>query len=246
MASHKPETLMNQSLLFSDNLLTPPFLTPSQLPLQDRPAYRVAQDSWGCSVAELLAALIGGPRQMEIAHQLLAQFGSLHGVVRASPTELTGVRGIGNSTAARLKSALEISRRLLIPEERRKQISSPADAAAILQPLLMNCDQECMYVLLLDTRNRVIGEPKHVYQGSLNTSLIRIGELYRDALKVNAAAIVVAHNHPSGDPSPSPEDVAVTRLVIEAGKLLDIECLDHIVIGHGFVSLKERALGFDK
>jgi DNA repair protein RadC len=103
-------------------------------------------------------------------------------------------------------------------------------------------------VLLLNTRNRLIGDPREVYHGSLNTSLIRNAEVFREAVRVNAAAILVAHNHPSGDPSPSPEDVAVTRSLVETGKILDIELLDHLVIGHAgkFVSLKERGLGFTK
>ena len=106
-------------------------------------------------------------------------------------------------------------------------------------------DQEYLYVILLDTRNRLIGQPREVYHGSLNTSLIRVGEVFREAIKANAAGMIVVHNHPSGDPSPSPEDVAVTRTLVEAGKLLDIDLLDHLVIGrHRFVSLKERGLGF--
>ena len=105
--------------------------------------------------------------------------------------------------------------------------------------------QEHLRVLLLDTRNQLI-RITEVYQGSLNTSLIRVGEIFRDAVRENAAAVIVAHNHPSGDPSPSPEDVDVTRAMIDAGQLLDIEVLDHLVIGTGrFVSLKSKGLGFD-
>ena len=105
-------------------------------------------------------------------------------------------------------------------------------------------EQEHMRVLLLDTRNRVLAVPT-VYQGSLNTSVVRVSEIFRDAIRQNAAAIIVVHNHPSGDPTPSSEDVAVTRSIIIAGKLLDIEVLDHLVIGNQrFVSLKERGLAF--
>jgi DNA repair protein RadC len=89
-----------------------------------------------------------------------------------------------------------------------------------------------------------MGEPREVYHGSLNTSLIRVGEVFREALKANAAAIIVAHNHPSGDPAPSPEDVAVTRALVEAGKLLDCAVLDHLVVGQRWTSMKERGLGF--
>jgi DNA repair protein RadC len=106
-------------------------------------------------------------------------------------------------------------------------------------------EQEHFRVLYLDTRNRLLGS-ETVYVGSLNASHIRVGEIFRDAVKRNCAAIIVVHNHPSGDPSPSPEDVAVTRQIVAAGRLLDIEALDHLVIGQQrFVSLRERGLGFE-
>jgi DNA repair protein RadC len=105
-------------------------------------------------------------------------------------------------------------------------------------------EQEHLRLILLDTKNRVLGTPT-IYQGSLNTSLIRVGELFREAIRANSASLILLHNHPSGDPTPSPEDVAVTRQIAEAGKLLDIEVLDHLIIGQQrYVSLKERGLGF--
>jgi len=215
------------------------------LPIHERPAHRVAADSAACNTAELLAALTGGSRQLQVAQNLLAQFGSLHGVARASVADLMQVASVGSATAVRLKATLEVSRRLLMPSEERVVIRSPADAVTLLQPLLMHREQEYLYVLLLDTRNRVMAPPVEVYHGSLNTSLIRVGEVFREAVKVNAAGLILAHNHPSSDPSPSPEDVAVTRAVVEAGKLLDVEALDHLVIGNPqWVSLKERGLGF--
>jgi DNA repair protein RadC len=224
---------------------------PSQrlLPLRERPAYRVTAAPNACSTLELLAALVGGTQPDDKAQALLARFGSLHGLARASLADLTAVPGIGENVAARLMAALEISRRLLAPEEERLTIRSPADAAALLQPLLMHREQEYLYSILLDTRNRVIGEPREVYHGSVNTSLIRVGEVFRDAIKANAAAIIVAHNHPSGQPDPSPEDVACTRSIVEAGKLLDCAVLDHLVLGSGgvrWVSMKERGLGFNR
>jgi DNA repair protein RadC len=124
-------------------------------------------------------------------------------------------------------------------------VTTPADAANLLMSEMTFLEQEHLRVVLLDTRNRVLATPT-IYVGSLNTSVIRIGELFRQAIRNNAAALIVAHNHPSGDPAPSPEDIHVTRKLVEAGKLLDIEILDHIVIGRQkFVSLKERGLGFD-
>jgi DNA repair protein RadC len=155
------------------------------------------------------------------------------------------VKGIGAAKATEVKAALELGRRLMAssPEE-RPVVSSPADAANLLMSEMMFLEQEHLRLILLDTRNGVLQTPT-IYVGSLNTSVVRVGELFRAALKANAAAMIVAHNHPSGDPAPSPEDIRVTRQLVEAGKLMDIEVLDHIVIGHQrFVSLKERGLGF--
>jgi DNA repair protein RadC len=195
---------------------------------------------------DLLAVLVGGAQAEATADRLLDAFGCVTELDTAPVEALAAVKGVGAAGAARIKAALALGRRLLEPSEERPTIRSPGDAAQLLQPVLAGREQEYLYVLLLDTRNRVIGPPREIYHGSLNTSLIRIGELFQAAIRANAAAIVVAHNHPSGDPSPSPEDVAVTRSVVEAGKLLDIELLDHLVIGQAgrFVSLKERGLGF--
>jgi DNA repair protein RadC len=219
---------------------------------QDRPRERLMQVGAGAvSSAELLAIIlrtgVGGENVLRLAERLLAQFGSLPGLARATIPELMMVKGIGEAKAVEVKAALEIGRRLVAsaPEE-RPRITSPADAANLLMSEMMFLEQEHLRVILLDTRNRVLGTP-NIYVGSLNTSVVRIGELFRAAIKANAAAVIVAHNHPSGDPSPSPEDVNVTRQLVAAGKLLDVDVLDHVVIGHQrYVSLKERGLGFDK
>jgi DNA repair protein RadC len=128
--------------------------------------------------------------------------------------------------------------------EGRLQIKSPADVAQLFMVEMMALDQEELWVACLDTKNRLIKIAK-VYRGSVDTAMIRVGEVYKEALRLNAASIVVAHNHPSTDPTPSPEDILVTRQIVEAGKLLDCECLDHLVLaGNRFVSLRERGLGF--
>ena len=137
------------------------------MPLRDRPAYRVMADSTACSTAELLAAIIGGAQSLETALRLTTLFGSLHNIARASVADLVQVDGIGQSAAVRLLAALEISRRLLVPDDERHQIRSPGDAAAIFQPLLMHREQEYLFVLHLDTRNRVLGAPHEVYHGSV-------------------------------------------------------------------------------
>jgi DNA repair protein RadC len=124
----------------------------------------------------------------------------------------------------------------------KPQISSPADADALLRPFLEPLDHEELWVLLLNVRSRVI-KVVRLYVGSVNTSYIRVAEIFKEAILESASAIIIAHNHPTGDPSPSPEDVSVTRAIAEAGKLLDIDLLDHLIIGHTrFVSLKDRGL----
>jgi len=221
------------------------------MPQDDRPRERLLQvGATAVSSAELLAIILRvGSRNesvIQLASRLLAHFGGLPGLARASITELQAVKGVGPAKAIEIKAALELGRRLLAaaPEE-RAQITSPADAANLLMSEMMFLEQENLRLILMDTRSRVLSSPT-IYVGSLNTSVIRIGELFRAAIKENAAAFIVAHNHPSGDPSPSPEDVNVTRQLVQAGKLLDIPLLDHIIIGRQrFVSLKERGLGFE-
>lgn len=125
-----------------------------------------------------------------------------------------------------------------------EQIRQPKDVVGLLMIEMGHLDQEELRTVLLDTKNRV-QDIVTVYRGSLNTSLIRVGEVYKAALKRNSASIIVVHNHPSGDPSPSPEDVLVTREIVAAGKLLDVECLDHLIICQTrWVSLRERGMGF--
>lgn len=218
---------------------------------QERPRERLLQvGPMAVSTAELLAIIlrtgVKGEGVLRLAERLLAQFQDLPGLARASVAELKGVNGIGEAKAIEIKAALEIGRRLIAsaPQE-RPCVTTPADAANLLMSEMMFLEKEHLKLVLLDTRNRVLSTPT-IYVGSLNSSVIRIGELFRAALKENAAAFIVAHNHPSGDPSPSPEDIQVTRQLAQAGKLMDIQVLDHIIIGHQrYVSLKERGLGFD-
>jgi DNA repair protein RadC len=215
------------------------------LPLREQPAFRVSQNAAACNLTELLAAVIGGQRQIEISQALLARFdGDIRRLYLAHPAELAAVKGISQATAARIKAALNLGLRLNLPAEERPIINSPADAAALVQYEMGLLEKEHLRVLLLDRRNRV-QDIEEVYQGSVNSSQVRVGEIFRAAVGRLASAIVVVHNHPSGDPTPSPDDVAVTRAIVQAGKLLDVEVLDHLVIGQGrWVSLKERGLGF--
>lgn len=217
----------------------------------DRPRERLLQvGAEALSTAELIAIILRtgshGESVLHLSERALVEFGNLPGLARASIPELTRVRGMGQVKAIEIKAALELGRRLIAsaPEE-RPRVTSPEDAANLLRSEMMYLEQEHLRVILLDTRNRVL-RAQTIYIGSLNSSVVRVGELFRAAIRENAAALIMAHNHPSGDPAPSPEDITVTRQVVQAGKLLGIDVLDHIIIGRpSFVSLKERRLGFD-
>ncbi len=216
----------------------------------DRPRERLAKHGpQALSNAELLAILlrvgVQGENAVQVGQRLLQEMGGLAGLHRASFDDVCRQHGVGPAKAAQIKAAIELGRRLAVeaPEE-RPAIHSPADAAALIQFEMSALEQEELRVILLDTRNRV-QHIETVYRGSLNASQVRVGEIFRAAVRRNVAALIVAHNHPSGDPTPSPDDAAITRAFVQAGKLLDIEVLDHLVIGRGrFVSLKERGLGF--
>ena len=215
------------------------------MPLRDQPAYRVAQNANGCNVTELMAAVIGGPKQIEIAQALLARFdGDIRRLYQAHPAELAKVRGIHQTTAIRIKAALNLGLRLNLPGEERPVINSPADAAALVQSEMSLLEKEHLKVMLLDTRNHAV-DIVQIYEGSINSSQVRIAEVFKPAVARTAPAIIIFHNHPSSDPTPSPDDVVVTRAIVQAGKLLDIQALDHLIIGGSrWVSLKERGLGF--
>lgn len=222
----------------------------TDLAVSERPRERLASHGANhLSTAELLAILlrvgVQGENALQLGQRLLQTFGGISGLHRASFAELSAQRGLGPAKAAQLKAAMELGNRLRLesPEE-RPAIHSPTDAAALLNYEMGALEQEELRAVLLDTRNRVLSI-ESIYRGSLNSSQIRIGEIFKAAIRRNAAALIIAHNHPSGDPTPSPDDVAVTRAIVQAGKLLDIEVLDHLVLGaQKFVSLKERGLGF--
>jgi DNA repair protein RadC len=221
-----------------------------EMPAGERPRERL--ENYGpaaLSNAELLAIIlrtgVSGQSVLNLSQALLAKHGGLMGLARASFAELCAEHGLGPAKTTQLKAALELGRRLLVESpDARPQVTSPADAANLVLLEMGVLEKEEVRVVLLDTRNRVLSIPT-IYVGSLNTNVVRVAELFRDAIRHNAAAIIVVHNHPSGDPTPSPEDVRLTEMLVQAGKLMDIEVLDHLIIGQGrFVSLKERGLGF--
>lgn len=203
------------------------------------------------SDGDLLAIILNtglvGETVTDLSQRLLAQHGGLRGLFRLEISELAAIRGLGDAKAVRLKAALELGRRLaaLSPED-RAQVTSPDDVANLLQIEMAALEQEQLRVVLLDTKHRILGA-RTVYQGSVNQAQVRVGEVYRDAVRQNATAIVAVHNHPSGDPTPSAADVSLTVELVRAGEMLDIDLLDHLIIGQGrWLSLRRLGLGFPK
>lgn len=222
----------------------------TDLDVSERPRERLAlKGPKELSTAELIAILlrvgIPGENAVELGDRLLKTFGGLVGLHQATLEEVCAQHGIGMAKAAQIKAAIELGRRMVeVSPEERLVIHSPQDAADLVMYEMMGFTQEQLWVILTDTRNHLMHIEK-IYKGSLNASSVRVGELFKAAVQRSAASLLIVHNHPSGDPTPSPEDVALTRAAIQAGKLLDIEVLDHLVIGAGrFVSLKERGLAF--
>lgn len=215
-----------------------------ELPPHQQPASRILDRGPDALSDVELLALVSGQTDLAVCERSLKDYHGWVGLLRADMRAVSASLGTPRR-AASLKAALEIGRRLLIAGyEGRFQIKSPADVAQLFMVEMMALDQEELWVACLDTKNRLVKIAK-VYRGSVNTAMIRVGEVFKEALRLNAAAIIVAHNHPSSEPTPSPEDILVTRQIVEAGKLLDCEVLDHIVIaGSRFVSLRERGLGF--
>lgn len=222
-----------------------------EMPLEERPRERLEHYGAGAlQTSELLAIIFGsgipGENVVDLSVRLLRDFGGLSGLLSADVAQLRAQRGLGPAKALQLKAALEIGRRLsIISPDQKPKITCPADVANLVQLEMAFLKQEQLRVLCLDTKNQVLAQ-QMVYQGTVNSSAVRAAEVYRPAIARNAPAIIVLHNHPSGDPTPSPEDVRTTEQLRAAGDLLDIELLDHLIIGQGqFVSLKERRLGFD-
>ncbi len=219
-----------------------------EIPTDERPRERLIQ--YGADVlstSELLAILLRtGTAQYSavgLGQHVLASLAGLRGVARASVEELSQIHGIGPAKAAQIKAAIEFGRRLVAasPDERTK-ITSPRDVYNLLGPSLREEKREHFVAVLLDTKNGVL-RTKTVSVGDLSSSVVHPREVFTEAIRHSAASLIVSHNHPSGDPTPSPDDIAVTRRLQEGGELLGIEVLDHIILGDNrFVSLKEKGL----
>jgi len=223
-----------------------------QLPACERPRERLRDHGAAAlSNSELLAIILRTGTRSEnvlaLATTALARFNGLPGLARASFGELCSQHGMGEAKAAQVKAALELGLRLVSAQpEERATVRSPQDVGNLLLAEMGLLEQEHLRVLLLNSKNQVLAMPE-VYKGSVNTAQVRISELFRDAIREGCPALIVVHNHPSGDPAPSRDDVDLTSQLIEAGKLLNIDVLDHIIIARqGLVSLRDKGLGFTK
>jgi len=212
----------------------------------NRPRERLDNEgAQALSDAELLAILlrvgIKGVNAVDLGHLILQKFGSLTNIQKAPISELCSIDGIGKAKAIQIKAAVELGNRLSREAlNERKVITKPEDAVDLVKFELRGKEQEELWVVLLDTRNSYLGIDK-LYKGSLNSSSVRIGELFKTAIRNSARSIIIFHNHPSMDPTESSEDISVTRAAIEAGKLIDIDVLDHIIIaGNEHSSIRRK------
>ena len=219
-----------------------------ELPADERPREKMKErGAQALGNSELLAILLrtgtAAESALRLAENLLDRAGGLAGLGHATLEEVEQVRGIGEAKAVTLLAALELGRRVdsLAPLD-RTAVRTPDDVAALLLPRFRYESRESFVAVLLSTKNHVLKTPV-ISVGSLNASIVHPRELFREAINASAAAVIVAHNHPSGDPTPGPEDVSLTRKLVEAGKILDIPVLDHVVLGDGkYVSFKEKGI----
>ncbi len=222
----------------------------AELPANERPRERLERLGAGAlTTAELLAIVLrtGSAREdvLAVAARLLAEHGGLRGLASADLPTLGEIHGLGPAKATTIAALFELGRRATLEGELlRPRVHGPEDIARLLQAEMELLQQEEVRLLVLDTKHHVLAQST-LYRGSINNSPARVAEVFREAVRRNAFAIALAHNHPSGDPAPSQHDVAFTEAIVEAGQLLDIKLLDHLVFGHGrYVSMRERGLGF--
>jgi DNA repair protein RadC len=216
------------------------------MPVEERPRERLIHfGAEALSNQELLAILLrtGTAREsaLSLAGRILSSVGGLKDLAQATIQQLSTVNGVGPAKAVEIRAAVELGKRICtLTDDARPTIRSPADASQLLMSELRFQAKEHFRALLLDAKNQVI-RILPISVGSLTESIVHPRELFREAIRYSSAALIVAHNHPSGDPTPSPEDIATTRRLIEVGRIVGIELLDHVILGDGrFVSLKER------
>jgi DNA repair protein RadC len=222
--------------------------TVRDLPRQERPRERLQKfGPEALSAQELLALVIGRgiPKKsvMNIAQELLTRFGNVKAISRATIEELSQIKGIGLAKAAQIKACFELGRREdLEPELKNFDIKDPEAVVKAIRASIKDKAKEHFKLILLNPRNKIIGI-SIISIGTLNASLVHPREVFKDAITHSAASVVLAHNHPSGDPEPSEDDITITKRLIEAGKILGIAVTDHVIISKsGFFSFKEKNL----
>ena len=218
-----------------------------ELPITDRPRERLTSlGAPALSTTELLTVLWGAGSG-QAASGALARHGSLANLGRADVLELTDVPGVGTARAAQLVAAFEIGRRSAVDGTvDRWSVRAPRDVADRLLAEMAALEREELRVLLLNTKNAVLRDAT-VYVGNVSAAIVRVAELFRDAVRIHAAGVILVHNHPSGDPEPSPDDLHLTAEAIAAGRLLDVPVLDHVILARdGYVSLRDRGMSFDR
>lgn len=224
--------------------------TIKEWPEEERPRERLAK--WGAhtlSETQLLAIILitgdtaSGLSAVDLARSLLAHFETLRGIDAASVAELCAVKGIGLAKATQVKAALELGRRLMASgEQKRSQFRNGREVFAYYRPLLANVKKEIFKSVLLDSKNRIMKDVT-ISEGSLTASIVHPREVFQPAIRESAAAVIFVHNHPSGDPTPSREDLEITRRLVQVGELIGIKVLDHIIVGEeGYVSFVDRGL----
>ncbi len=219
------------------------------LPAAERPRERLkAKGADNLSSPELLAILIGrgipGRSAITIANELVSRFRGVEGIGDATIEELSAVRGVGLAKAAQIKAAFELGKRRDLEREEvyPDSITDPETLAKALRARIQDKAKEHFKIVVLNTRNRIT-RILNVSTGTLNASLVHPREVFRDALAYRASSIILAHNHPSDDPEPSDDDMALTRRLVDAGRLMGVEVLDHIIVTRkGYTSLKQRGL----
>lgn len=224
-------------------------ITIHDMPNEEKPRERLLiHGAQSLSTAELLAIILRtGSRNenvLQLASRILAHYGGLHGLARVSANELSEFKGLGTAKSAQILAAITLGQRAnMLQDAERPEIRCAADAARLLMDM-GHLTQEQIRVMLLDNQRRV-QQIQTVYIGTVNMSVLRVSEIYREAIIRNCPAIIMAHNHPSGETMPSPEDIDITRAMVAAGELLDIQLIDHLIIGSsGWHSLREMQLGF--
>lgn len=224
--------------------------TVNDLPRQERPRERLRKfGSQALSAQELLALVIGrgvsGKSVISIAQELMTTFGSVKGVSEATIEELAGIKGIGVAKAAQLRASFELGKRQELEKESwydGYDIRDPQGVVRVIRASIRDKAKEHFKLIILNTRN-CITAITNVSTGTLSASLVHPREVFKDAIRHSASSVVLAHNHPSGNPEPSEEDLRITRRLIDAGKIIGIDVLDHIIIGkNSFSSFKERGL----